>query len=90
MPNNNTTGLLGLWVIIPDGDGYSLAGRITASIGDHHHLIRMNGPMPASKLVTSDALCAAETFIFDTEDELLAWLEPDDDKPRVVPMRRPS
>jgi len=48
----------------------------------------MNGPAPASKLVTSDAL--TETYIFDTEAELLAFLEwdPDPDKPRVVPIRK--
>jgi hypothetical protein len=65
MPNNNTdfseAGLSGLWVVIPDGDdGYSLAGQITRSLGGHH-LIKMNGPMPSSRLMTSDALRTDET-----------------------------
>ena len=82
--------LPGHWVLIPDGDdGFSLAGRITLSVGDHH-LIKFNGPMPSSRLLTSDALCADGVFIFDTDAELEAWLEwePDGDGPRIVPIRK--
>jgi hypothetical protein len=91
------TGLLGLWVVFPDpGDGeYSQTGQVTLSIGDHH-LVKIhppkNGVPPFSKLMSSEALAADNIYIFDTREELEAFMafNPDDDKPRVVSMRRPT
>jgi hypothetical protein len=90
-PNMNPNTLLTKWVLVPDGtDGFSLAGQVTSAIGDHHHLIRMNGPAPCSRLMSNAALCADGVFIFDSEAELLAWLdwEPDGDGPRIVPIQK--
>jgi hypothetical protein len=90
---NETTPLVGLWVlIVPDGKHY-MTGQIVTSTGDHH-LVKIrparSGVPTHSKLVTSDTLCDAETCLFPTEEELEAWLVPDDDNepPHVVSMQK--
>jgi hypothetical protein len=93
---NGDGGLIGKWVLFPDPsgeDGYDLAGRITLSVGSDHHLVRINGPAPCSRLMSSDDLTADGVFIFDNEAELKAWLEweePDGGGPRVVSIREPA
>jgi hypothetical protein len=81
-------------VLLPDpNDGeYCLTGQITLSV-EGHHLVKIhppiNGVPPFSKLMTSDALCAARIYIFTTKEELEAWMGWDpDDRPRVVSMRK--
>jgi hypothetical protein len=92
---NSATGLQGRWVSIPNREYYHI-GQVTLSFG-HYHLNQESGPPnrapPWSRLVTSDELCTDETFIFDSEDEMAAWLKwletPDDGgQPRVVAMRK--
>jgi hypothetical protein len=83
--------LLTKWVLVPDGtDGFSVAGRVTSAVGDHH-LIRLNGtPAPVSRLMSNAALCAEGALFFDNEAELEAWLtlDPDDNGPRIVPFQK--
>jgi hypothetical protein len=92
MPGQSGPGLIGHWLLYPEPNtDNGLTGQIVTSVGDYH-LVKMRGDSGYSRLLTSDTLCAADTYLFDSEAQLDAWLswEPPDgfDGPRVVPIRK--
>lgn len=84
--------LLGYWVAIHDPDDRVRSGEITAAMGDHHHLVKMQtgDKPPLFRLMSSDQLCGDDIMLFDTEAALhryITWAQ-DDGEPRVVTMPR--
>jgi hypothetical protein len=87
---NTLPGLSGHWLFFPEPDtDNGLTGQIEMSIGDFH-LVKMRGDSGVSMLLASATLCGADTYLFDTEEQLNAWLKPDgfDGGSRVVPIRK--
>lgn len=76
--------LLNKFIFLERKDYYQ-SGQITAQACDCVYLVKLDpgeGP-PVSVLVTISEMLAADCFIFDTHEEMeawLAWVERDDEK----------